>query len=634
MIDVLSASTTKREAKSYLKRFEPTPDELGTNQNQQAIPQLSGNEINLGTLFAPGNPNANPSVKSSSDLVALDVYHVAIVVIRAPHALSDGVLHGVTRTLSQLSQLGMHCIVVPDQIDILSPGEKRPSPHRISKDQPRGSQSGQSYQNRAAVNWRGLLAEADRIVDSLESHIDQRARRIEWLFQADDHSSNIPHILRGRVSPRVERLHLLEQCFQSGTIPVVVPSVVTLDSKFYPFSTKEAVCTLSRALAGTADLDPDKSVEAQIHQRSQKNQRICSVDRIIILDSVGSIPAEKSFGMAHVFVNLEQEYDQILEELDEIHHVNPRKANTESHLLQGAAREHIKNLSLVRRALKFLPRSSSALITSPEAVARYEHNSTLSMTSNVETRPQRNILIHNILADKPIRSSSLPVSRLADHSKESTTQASTHSATFLKHGMPVTIIPDPKIHPWIAPQPNVQVLSLSDPRLDLGRLVHLIEDSFGRPLDQKHYFTRIASSLAGIIIAGAYEGGAILTWEKPPSAAEGDSSRLVPYLDKFAVLQRSQGAGGVADVVFSAMVRQCFPHGVCWRSRSNNPVNKWYFERASGTSRLVPEGNASSSQNWTMFWTTENVVGQRFRDYEEVCRSIGSSWADGKARLD
>ncbi|KAI5283584.1 Amino-acid acetyltransferase, mitochondrial, partial [Ascosphaera acerosa] len=161
---------------------------------------------------------------------------------------------------------------------------------------------------------------------------------------------------------------------------------------------------------------------------------------------------------------------------------------------------------------------------------------------------------------------------------------------------------------------------------------YLIEDSFGRKLDLAHYLARIGDRLAGVIIAGEYEGGAVLTWELPPGVPDDGSAasvaRMVPYLDKFAVLRRCQGAGGVADVVFNAMVRGCFPHGVCWRSRMDNPVNKWYFERSRGTWKLP-------GTNWAMFWTTPQVPldERRFQDYEAVCRKIEPSWADGKPDL-
>jgi amino-acid N-acetyltransferase len=165
--------------------------------------------------------------------------------------------------------------------------------------------------------------------------------------------------------------------------------------------------------------------------------------------------------------------------------------------------------------------------------------------------------------------------------------------------------------------------------VDLPRLVYLIEDSFNRKLDVNHYLNRVEKSLAGIIIAGEYEGGAILTWERPFGMDEETaykSGRLVPYLDKFAVLKKSQGAGGVADIVFNAMVRDCFPEGVCWRSRKNNPVNKWYFERSRGTMKLP-------GSDWSMFWTTAGVTlkGETLRDYEDVCRNILPSWADKRS---
>lgn len=190
--------------------------------------------------------------------------------------------------------------------------------------------------------------------------------------------------------------------------------------------------------------------------------------------------------------------------------------------------------------------------------------------------------------------------------------------------MPLTILPNPAAQTWTpSKKPWIK---LTDPRIDLDRLVYLINDSFDRTLDTEAYLRRVNDSIAGVIIAGDYEGGAILTWERPPHLAP-DSERLVPYLDKFAVLKKAQGAGGVADILFNAMVRTCFPNGVCWRSRKNNPVNKWYFERSRGTWK-IPD------MNWTMFWTTPDVVSERsdqtFLDYEAVCRGVQPTWMDGK----
>lgn len=93
-------------------------------------------------------------------------------------------------------------------------------------------------------------------------------------------------------------------------------------------------------------------------------------------------------------------------------------------------------------------------------------------------------------------------------------------------------------------------------------------------------------NIAGVIVAGDYEGAAIVTWEypggkQPGNKGEGGRERVC-YLDKFAVAKRAQGAGGVADVVFKAMTAGVSPggifeeaEGIVWRSRRENPVNKW-----------------------------------------------------------
>jgi amino-acid N-acetyltransferase len=145
-------------------------------------------------------------------------------------------------------------------------------------------------------------------------------------------------------------------------------------------------------------------------------------------------------------------------------------------------------------------------------------------------------------------------------------------------------------------------IKLTDATVDLPKLVALIEDSFGKTLDVAHYLNRINDHIAGHIIAGDYEGAAIVTWETLPA----NSEAKVCYLDKFAVAKRSQGVGDVGDVVFKAMTAGVRPdglfegaEGIVWRSRTTNVVNKWvrpvhpaaqtrpltekqYFERAKG----------------------------------------------------
>ncbi|KAK2067606.1 hypothetical protein P8C59_001329 [Phyllachora maydis] len=270
-----------------------------------------------------------------------------------------------------------------------------------------------------------------------------------------------------------------------------------------------------------------------------------------------------------------------------------------------------------RQTLEMLPSTSSVVITSPAEAANLRppqrDSGILAFTGDVATRKKQNTLIHNLLTDRPVYSPSLPIGRVNATQESTSLGELMPTTTLVKRGLPVTIFPDPHLVPWEPPRPGAPRLRLTDTCIDLPRLVHLINDSFGRELDVERYLQRVHDSLAGIIIAGEYEGGAILTWERPHSMDEATAykrGRLVPYLDKFAVLRKSQGAGGVADIVFNAMTADCFPDGVCWRSRKDNPVNKWYFERSKGT-RVLP------NSNWTMFWTTpdahvrENTVVHR-----------------------
>jgi amino-acid N-acetyltransferase len=209
------------------------------------------------------------------------------------------------------------------------------------------------------------------------------------------------------------------------------------------------------------------------------------------------------------------------------------------------------------------------------------------------------------------------------------------------------MIPDPRATgPWRPPSASNPSIDLAnDPRINLPKLVDLIDDSFQRKLDPQDYLDRIRGRVAGVIIAGDYEGGAICTWETPstltqtPLGSTTDSPYWVPYLDKFAVLTSSQGSGGVSDIVWAALVRTCFPDGVVWRSRTSNPVNKWYQERSTGMWNL-PGGQ------WTMFWTTDGVTQgwdarsaqdetrseqlRRWDAYVHVCSGIEPSWADSK----
>ncbi|KAJ5484055.1 Amino-acid acetyltransferase [Penicillium diatomitis] len=633
VVEYYSAST-KREAKSYLSRLKATAATEDATWNHKAAATISNKPgddtsldasspcgVNLGSFYhAPRAVHDTPvfrqeKIPVSREQITSGQINLALIKLCTPQELDTETIDGVAKTLSQLVRLGMACCVVVDP--------------------------GWTGENSAAM--RSMASEqATRLANAVDAQPDSKSFCLDSILTI---SGQEPGLMT--VTSRQRLLRPL----RDGHVVVVAPIAYSDENpRAIPVSADEAVLTLTKEFAGLAldshhpDDDPAATAE-----KVQALQREVSVDRVILLHPSGGIPAFRGPQESHVFINMEQEFEDIERELiaaqdmfvkstqaspirknesaSEIS-TSPHSPHPASHILHG----HVENLRLSQQTLALLPSASSGIITSPYEVAKSARpREPTSNPSAVGTRRQRNPLIHNLLTDKPLLSSSLPLGRRRTLSRSDAISAPSSHSTFVKRGMPLTILPNPYTQMWTAHgQPR---LKLDDPSIDLPRLVHLIEDSFDRKLDVQDYLARVNNRLAGLIIAGEYEGGAILTWEAPTGVIDDGSAasaaRMVPYLDKFAVLKRSQGAGGVADVVFNAMVRTCFPNGVCWRSRKDNPVNKWYFERSIGTWKL-------SDSNWTMFWTTPGLVDnpQRFSDYEDVCRNIQPSWADHKSVVD
>jgi amino-acid N-acetyltransferase len=659
-MSVLGSSATKREAKSYLQRFTPSKDTPQTTKAPAASEQKSqvirGCGVNLGGFYGPAAVEESPKfVQQPERRTKLSVrpqLHVALVKIRSPQTLNDETLSGIGRTLSQLGRLGLVSVVVVDC----------------------NSQGG-SQLDKENSYWRAQeTQQANRVVAAIDAGGGESgARLVDNVIEIYEKARNQA---LGRDVAHVTLRKLLMTPLRRGVIPVI-PSVgyTNITQTAVPVAATDVVLALTRELAGfPTEATPDEDPNI-VRERLRAQREEVSLDRLIILDPLGGIPASDRPNGYHVFLNMEQEFEiaklDLLRGLQsqigkgtmepqpkeksvsDIGSSNPFSKFVENEFgvprpsVESMPRQptpekinpenlhHLQNLELVRQVLSILPLSSSALLTTAEEAANSGKDAPFQ-AARVGTRRQRNPLIHNLLTDKPVFSSSLPIGRLGGQTSKDEPVPLADSitpATFAKHGMSVTVFPDPKRTPWEPPISGQPQLTLTDSQIDLHRLVHLIEDSFGRKLDVKEYIKRVNGRIAGVIIAGEYEGGALLTWETPTGVKDDGSpenrARMVPYLDKFAVLKRSQGSGGVADLIFKAMVRDCFPDGVVWRSRKTNPVNKWYFERSRGTWKLPGTG-------WTMFWTTPELSmdKQLFLDYEGVCRGVEPSWADNKAILD
>ncbi|KAH6607910.1 acetylglutamate synthase [Trichoderma cornu-damae] len=572
IVSVLESSATRRDAKSYLQKYAPPNPASQQGTSKQTEHQH--------------RPHPRP-------LRAQRPFNVAVVVLRNPQRLRPDIMRGIAKTLTQLRALGLTSAVVVDC----------------------GTEESES---RSAFQHEAL-----RLCEAVDSFGKPGARLIENLLVGTSH-------YRGATpSPfwddiYVQDYGILDRALQHNMI-AVIPSLARNDETTTPApaDAQRAALALTRYFTGMQfEQDLGRSRDGSLGEGIGP---LASVERVIILDPFGGTPVPGRSGVRQRFINLEQEYDTLLGHLGNCQS-SPEAANSGA---KEANTAHARNLKLARDTLSLLPETASVLITTPFAAA---NTSTVSsglpparsgdyqfcFDGMVTTRKKQNPLLHNLLTDKPVFSPSLPLQRIQSPGLARLDTEESIDATLVKRGMPLVIYPDPRAAPWRPPAPGERRLQLTDKCIDLPRLATLLGDSFGRKLDLDDYLRRTKDNLAGLIIAGEYEGCAILTWEKPknvdPRTAY-EEGRFVPYLDKFAVLRSRQGSGGVADIVFNAMVRDCFPDGVLWRSRKDNPVNKWYFERSVGTRKLA-------DCNWAMFWTTLELgsEGQRLNDYEAVAQ--------------
>lgn len=488
ILAILSSQATRRDAKSYFGRFGRK--ESGTKVQRQS-------DLRSETGVSPS-------------------HSIPIAIIKLCHADSlpnVGILQ-LAKTFVQLGRLGMPvCLVVEpeDSYSTLSPSSAWSAIALREKYD--------SLTNRIVEAIEAQHGRAQAILGELFGQRDSAPEYSQGeTVSSSDTVSKIEGSILGppvAINPIGKRLFF--DLMKRGQIPVIAPVAGGINPSLLPVS---ADSTVYRLCNGISAADNENSP-----------LRI-SVERVIIIDPIGGLPAAERHGGTHVYINLRQEYDGIANDLSSIIPGNEELCSAESSKL------HLRNLVLIKMCLAKLKATSSGLITTP----------TIASASPSQSTPQS--LIHNLLTDKPLISPSLPARR---------SRTPISNTTLLRTGLPVTV------YRSIGPTGDDAT------SLDLSRLVLLIEDSFGRRLDVDHYFRRIRDKLAAVIVAGDYEGAAVVTNE---STIDNSSDSWVPYLDKFAVSTKSQGSGGVADIVFNVLV-STFPDDLIWRSRTTNPVNKW-----------------------------------------------------------
>ena len=126
-------------------------------------------------------------------------------------------------------------------------------------------------------------------------------------------------------------------------------------------------------------------------------------------------------------------------------------------------------------------------------------------------------------------------------------------------------------------------------RIDTMRLKALLEECFGRVLDEAYF---VAKAPYRVYLAESYRATAILTLEDG-----------VPYLDKFGVTNEAQGEG-IGGSIWQRMRKE--NPKLFWRSRASNPINPWYAQNADGLFK---------TEKWWVFWCGMS-------DFPEIQRSV------------
>ncbi|CCE64620.1 hypothetical protein TPHA_0I01140 [Tetrapisispora phaffii CBS 4417] len=388
---------------------------------------------------------------------------------------------------------------------------------------------------------------------------------------------------------------------------------------------------------------------------------VLNIDKFFIINDIGGIPSTERNSNSHVFINLSQEYQHLNRDLEKV--INLLEATKENkadlieqlHVLKNGDviesliekyKEHLNDLQLMNSALSYLPNSSTGLITTISA----------SNTSSDKKNP----LVYNILTDRSLISSSLPmfkrklINDTPDYNlieydlypqyrsenvleDEKSTEDTALVTTVLKRGIDIKIFNYRTLTQYnskgIPPSFYSTIKEnhlIDDLKIDLKKLNKMINRCFGRQLDLENYLKRINGQIATIIVIGDYDGIAILTHEGP------DNNKFV-YLDKFAIVPEMKGSLGISDIIFNLMFKS-FPKELLWRSKKNNAVNKWYFQRSVGVLDLSMDfGNEDKTDRkdseFKLFYYSEPEMQtehfsniERIREYSKYIRDITPSW--------
>ncbi|KAG8989371.1 Amino-acid acetyltransferase, mitochondrial [Tulasnella sp. JGI-2019a] len=588
IVSILESHPCTRDAKTYLGTFANKPKPSSSKLAPQAgiqptIPPNTKNPLNLPpdvlqTLIqtqklAPAvqeERQASPQERAALELLDPIQRRTALVKLQGP--FTDRQLESICLGLVYLGKLGLVCVIVVARDDWQpgSEGERRRAEEdvmRVAKVlEAQGAKARPILGPAVRLGPKPKVAGGEAGVPSVENTTEVALGEEKSTQEMNAHT--MP-----------EDLVPVRSALRAGEIPILPPLALDSFSRMVAMHPNDVVEALLKGMVEVGQKRPKQILHHSIptdvvrHPDSvpvesestlstaAKDAEEDDVDmtplRLMIINREGGVPSYARNGLPHLLINLQSEHQHIHQTFD------PSWSTTHP--------TSLSNLSLAKSCLKHMPPTSSAIVVS--------HRSPRS-------------LIANLITNKPAQSSSLPSYLLSTGAKKVTP----HTPTLIRNGLPMRVIQRAQMN-----------------EIDREKLTGLLEASFNRTLIQDAFYERLEKVLDYVIVAGDYAGACIVTEEPIPSSSS-SSRRSLSYLDKFAVHPSHQGDGTV-DFLWVALHDESFGLGLehalnpneggkmgvgigrdlVWRSRSNNPANKWYYERSSGHMRMADSA-------WTMFW--------------------------------
>lgn len=613
ILSVLEAHPSARDSRFYLKNFDPFTSaptrskQISTDDDRPAFP-LS-DQTTPTTAYTQTVSSSSAQSTSADDIVtgktpladsllAPENRHTALVKVQGP--FTERQLESIAEGMVYLKKLGLVSIIVVDNESWME-REKQTFVGMTTEEKRREVVRLREEMKRETLRvTRMLEAKGGSARPLLEGVLCVSGAEFADTFAPIASTSEVPFESPAATQDLfVDSLSGIRDAIRRGEIPVIPP--LALDASCFSLcvSGNAAVRAISSGLADHARR-AGLRYDADVYLNNDVD---LTPVRIMIINREGGIPSPAREGNPHLSINLSSEFDYI----------------GSTFVWQETHPTSLANLELVNSCLADLPRTASAVIVS--------HRSPRS-------------LIANLITNKPAHSPSLHQSLLPSANVQ-------HQPTIVRRGLPIRVF-----------------RSMND--IDKPALTRLLEASFGKTLDAEPFYDRLERDLDFCIIAGDYQGVAIVTNESSSPSPLGDvaslptpSSRPIAYLDKFAVLPSLQGDGTV-DFLWGALRDESFGLGLLdalnpnvgglqglgegrdlvWRSRSNNPVNKWYFERSNGFIKIPPP--KGSPVGFALFWCEaedrtgafrrsggdggSKAVTEKLKLWSDVVGAIPSCW--------